>query len=302
MRWLVILLLVLFTTTLAMACEQQEEEAATPAPTVTPAPESTPAATLVPEVAAVVQALLASDQEALRGLVLYAETGCTTGPLQVGGPPECRPDEPDGTLVDVLVVLGCEGHNIRSDEIDEAFANLIARKPKLYGVYPVFPDYKAIFSVEGPEPGQTSGIALGIEDGEIMFIDFGCGGSPEQLALPLPTASPEPTGTITPSPAVSPTLPVPLEEGAPIAEAGLYLVETATGRLWHLEGSAAWSPDGKRLARWTCCPEQGGGLDVVELPDGPAARILDRGIDTAAWSPDGTQIAFSQLGEGPEGV
>jgi len=291
MRWLAILPLVLFTTILAIACEPEEEEAATLAPTVTPAPDSTAAAALAPEVAAVVQAVLAGDQEALGGLVLYAETGCTTGPLQIGGPPACRPDEPDGTLVDVLLVLGCEGHNIRSDDIHEAFANLIARKPKLYGVYPVFPDYKAIFSVEGPEPGRVSGMALGIEDGEIMFIDFGCGESAEQMALPLPTASPEPTGTMTPSPAVTPTLPVALEEGAPVTEAGLHLVETATGRRWHLEGSAAWSPDGKSLARWNCCLGQGG-LDVIDVPAGPAVRIFNGDVSGAAWSPDGTKIAY----------
>jgi Tol biopolymer transport system component len=120
------------------------------------------------------------------------------------------------------------------------------------------------------------------------------------------SAAPAPLRTATPTPAVtqapSPAQPVALEERASVAEAGLYLVETATGKLWHVEGSAAWAPDGKSLARWICCPEQGGGLDVIEVPDGPAMRILDRGIDTVAWSPDGTQIAFSQWGEGPEGV
>lgn len=145
----------------------------------------------------------------------------------------------------------------------------------------------------------------------VVGLAVACNGGGENVQTAIPQSSPSGTPasmpTTTPSRAVTqaapgPTQPVALEEGAPIAEAGLYLVETATGRLWHLEGSAAWSPDGKRLVRWTCCPEQGGGLDVIELPDGPAARILDRGIDTAAWSPDGTQIAFSQWGEGPEGV
>jgi TolB protein len=137
-----------------------------------------------------------------------------------------------------------------------------------------------------------------------------CNGVEEDLGTtapgPSPSGTPAAMRTTTPTPAVvetplSPAQPVPLEE-ATVTDAGLHLVETTTGRLWHLEGSAVWSPDGKRLVRWTCCPEQGGGLDVIEVPGGPAVRVFDGGVDTAAWSPNGTQIAFSQWGEGPEGV
>jgi len=145
----------------------------------------------------------------------------------------------------------------------------------------------------------------------VMGLLVACtgGGEPSRTATlaPSPSGTPAALGLTTPSLPVTqaptgPAEPVPLEEGARVTEVGLHLVETATGRLWRLEGSGAWSPDGKRLARWTCCPEQGGGLDVIELPGGPAVRIFDGGVDTAAWSPDGTQIAFSQWGEGPEGV
>lgn len=112
--------------------------------------------------------------------------------------------------------------------------------------------------------------------------------------------------TITPIPAVtqaplSPAQPVPLEDGASVTEVGVYLVEVATGRLWHLEGSAAWSPDGKRLARWNCCGEQGG-LDIIDVPGGPAVRIFSGDIAVAALSPDGARIAFSRYADGPKGL
>ncbi len=160
-----------------------------------------PRPTGVPEVNAVVQAVLSGDQEALRGFVRYAPVACTTGPLEIGGPPECRPGEPDGTVVDALRVASCEGHYARRDGIEQALGYLVAGKPKLYRVYQSSPstwlpgDYTAVFSVEGPESGQVFGKALIIDGGEITSIDFGCGESPEHLARDL---EPSPTPTATP--------------------------------------------------------------------------------------------------------
>ncbi len=154
----------------------------------------------VPEVDAVVQAVLSGDQEALRGFVRYAPVACSTK-SEIGVEP-CRPGEPDGTVVDALRAAQCEGHYIRPDGIDQALGYLLAGKPKLHGVYQGSPstwlpgDYTAVFSVEGPEPGQVLGMALLIDDGEIVSIDFGCGTSPEQIAKPLgQQASPTPVAT-----------------------------------------------------------------------------------------------------------
>jgi hypothetical protein len=147
----------------------------------------------VPEVDAVVQAVLSDDQEALRGFVRYTPVACSTTP-QIGGE-LCRPGEPDGALVDALPAAQCEGHYIRADGIDQALASLLAGEPELYGVYQVSPgtwrsgDYTAVFSAEGPE--QVFGLELVMDDGEIVLINFGCGQSPEQLGQRLgPTPVP----------------------------------------------------------------------------------------------------------------
>jgi len=158
------------------------------------------AATGVPEVDAVVQAVLSGDEGALRGFVRYTPVACSTN-AGIGVEP-CRPGEPDGTLVDALQAAQCEGHYIRPDGIDQALGYLLAGKPKLYGVYQASPstfligDHTAVFSVEWPEPGQVFGMELLIDDGGIVWIDFGCGQSPEQLGQELEQrASPTPGAT-----------------------------------------------------------------------------------------------------------
>jgi len=162
-----------------------------------------PRRTGVSQVDPVVQAVVSRDQEALRGFVRYAPVACSTK-SEIGVEP-CRPGEPDGTLVDALQAAQCEGHYIRPDGIDQALAYLLAGNPKLYGVYQGSPstwlpgDYTAVFSVEGPEPGQIFGTELIIDDdGGIVSIDFGCGTSPGQMAEYLEQqASPTPAATST---------------------------------------------------------------------------------------------------------
>jgi Tol biopolymer transport system component len=130
-------------------------------------------------------------------------------------------------------------------------------------------------------------------------------GTPQPSPVATPAASITPQPTATPTAAAAPTStpaaaqtppgpqqPVALEEGATVTEMGAYLVETATGRLWRLGGAGVWSPDGKTLASVGCCGGQGG-LDLIEIPAGPAVRIFTGKVNTLTWSPDGAQIAFS---------
>ncbi len=134
----------------------------------------------------------------------------------------------------------------------------------------------------------------------IVVIGVACNGTGERPR----TATPAATGVMTPTPALAqaplgPAQPVALEEGAGITEAGFYLVEVGTGRVWRLgDQGGDWSPDGKTLLSSPCCAGNGG-LDVIDAPAGPAARIFNGDVATAAWSPDGARIAFSRMGTYP---
>jgi WD40 repeat protein len=139
----------------------------------------------------------------------------------------------------------------------------------------------------------------------IALLAFACNGGGEALRTATPgpspsaTATPAPTARPSPTVTLSPVQPVPLEEGAPITEEGSYLAEVATGRLWRLGG--LWSPDGKTLLSTGCCIGQGG-LDLIDVPAGPAKRIFSGDIASAAWSPDGSEILFSRYQDGPKGL
>jgi Tol biopolymer transport system component len=120
--------------------------------------------------------------------------------------------------------------------------------------------------------------------------------SPSATATPAATATPQATAIASPVPTQTPVegvQPVLLEEGAHITEAGTYLAEVATGRIWWLgDRGGVWSPDGKTLASWGCCIGQGE-LEVIDVPAGTAVHLVDGDMADAAWSADGSQIYFS---------
>jgi RTX calcium-binding nonapeptide repeat (4 copies)/WD40-like Beta Propeller Repeat len=55
------------------------------------------------------------------------------------------------------------------------------------------------------------------------------------------------------------------------------------------EGSAAWSPDGTRLA----FARYGGGISIADASSRHPIRVTARGLQPA-WSPDGSQLVFTQ--------
>lgn len=79
-----------------------------------PMPSATGGA-LPPVVNAVIEAVAANDVDALRGLLHFSSLPCTTQE-GLGGPPKCLDGEPAGASVEVLPILGPEGHFLRRTE------------------------------------------------------------------------------------------------------------------------------------------------------------------------------------------
>jgi len=134
----------------------------------------------IPYVDAVVEAGLSGDPQALRDLIHPGDFPCTTRE-GLGGPPKCLPDEPDGTLVRSLPVIGSEGWHVRQSDIDrwEGLGDA-----DLFGVYrtgsdtfsdELYPagEFAVVFTLLDPDGTVTLQV---MEDG-IVRIDHGFGPS-----------------------------------------------------------------------------------------------------------------------------
>ena len=96
----------------------------------------------------------------------------------LGGPPECLPEEPEGTLVKVFPVSSGEGFYVRSDQIRET---LDFEVRGLFAVYRVPVDayesegwpageYGVVFTSE--EGGHPHVITVIVDQGKIVRLDF----------------------------------------------------------------------------------------------------------------------------------
>lgn len=187
----------LLTTVLALlvfnACDDEggggDDTTATVVATTTPASTATPAATPptsigIPEVDAVIDAVLSGDTAALRDLIRFSPVPCRTT-SDVGGPPPCRPGEADGTEVDVLPIGTCEGEYRRQDDID-SMLELLDDMSGLFAVYHGAPesrppgDYALVFA--RAFEGEELGVELTVDDGDVVYLKFACGETPAQLA------------------------------------------------------------------------------------------------------------------------
>ncbi|UCH61092.1 MAG: SH3 domain-containing protein [Anaerolineales bacterium] len=130
----------------------------------------------------IIETVLAGDMNALRQRIKYTTLGCTQE-MALGGPPNCREGEPEGTLVDVLPFLGPEGHFLRRDEIYKWRGIDVAG---LYAVYRVsdeayspkeYPagEYGIVFRTKSPQDIVT----LRVENGRILRVDSLFGTPPE---------------------------------------------------------------------------------------------------------------------------
>lgn len=94
----------------------EQATAPEPQPTLAETYHSLDTRTGIAEIDTVLAAVESGDAQELRNLFHYTTTACMTVNA-LGGPPPCREGEAEGTLVEVLPILGPEGSYLWKDEI-----------------------------------------------------------------------------------------------------------------------------------------------------------------------------------------
>lgn len=108
-----------------------------------------------------------------------------------GSPPACPPGQPDGTPVEVLPVVTCEGELRPRQHVRASLEVLTTASPRLAGIYRVPPGYlphapgehMAVFSRQDRVSG-TLGAGLLVNGGGIVALVYGCQADPTQIAPP----------------------------------------------------------------------------------------------------------------------
>ena len=257
-----------------------------------------------------IEAVLGGDVDAVVAQVRLTTFECWT-PTAIGGPPSCAPGEPDGTLVEALPRLHCEGGYAR-EPVDRSVQAWLAGPGtlKLYAVTEgSFADwdvrYAAVFVFETTGQGRIAWIG---PQGGITALGWGCFDHPAGNWLRSPPAS---GGLVLP-----PTVPAPLEP-APTQPARSGRIAFTRGHfqiyVMNADGSGqtrptsnaaydsrpAWSPDGTQIAFQS---NRNGNHEIYVMNADGSGQIR---LTTAAaadrwpaWSPDGAQIAFGSSRDG----
>jgi len=190
--WLRVLALPLIAASLALsACGGGKEgQPETPVATVIPTARATPTErrTGIPELDAVIDAVLARDAARLASLVRYKSIPCVAV-RSVGGPPECPPGIAEGTAVDVLPITSCEGSYASPDSTTTVLQRVLEPDYSLYAVYraPSSPEwgvpaeYVIVFSVWAT-PAREEGRVISVSDGHLVGFWDGCAQTAETIA------------------------------------------------------------------------------------------------------------------------
>lgn len=138
----------------------------------------------IQDVDVIIDAILSNDIESRKELIHYTQVGCTTAD-GLGGPPKCEPGEVEGTLIEVLPILGSEGHHTRRAEIDKGISFSVEG---LYAVYLMpedvwhdesYPagDYGLVFVLTDNKFLLT----VHVKDGRIVRLDYDVGVTPAEV-------------------------------------------------------------------------------------------------------------------------
>jgi hypothetical protein len=135
----------------------------------------------VEDIDRIIDLVLGVDDNAIMDALNFTLAGCThTDGL--GGPPKCKGGEYEGTQVEVLPIIGPEGHFFRKDEIDDW------RGIGVVGLYAAYEVSEDAFSDENYPAGEFAVmfiesdhqfLVLQIENGGVVRIDYVFGNDPE---------------------------------------------------------------------------------------------------------------------------
>jgi hypothetical protein len=140
----------------------------------------------IEELDRVIDSIMSQDLSCRLELVRFTNSGCTTSD-GLGGPPKCKSDEADGTMVEAFPVSSGEGHHVRPDNIQATFDFTVRGLFAIYVVpedayradYWPAGDYGLVFTTE--EGGFLHTVTVLAEEGQIVRLDFGFGWPPFEM-------------------------------------------------------------------------------------------------------------------------
>ena len=139
-----------------------------------PTPRPTPRLTGIAEIDAIVDAVESGERDRVLAFLRFTQFPCepsTSDSARIF----CRPDEREGTLVDVIPLSVCGELLVRRDNFGPYLAVDLV-DPLLYGVYRAPPgfeppaEYVAVFSK--PRPERRQGLAVAVDQGQIVKVFF----------------------------------------------------------------------------------------------------------------------------------
>jgi len=117
----------------------------------------------IADVDEVLAAVESGDVQALRALVRFTKVGCTKAE-GMGGPPKCQAGEAEGTLVNVLPLLGPEGSFIHEAELSNF------QPMDMTGIFAMYSVSASAYAEEAYPAGEYAVMFTTIEDQ--IFIVF----------------------------------------------------------------------------------------------------------------------------------
>lgn len=159
---------------------------------IEPAGQSNSNDALREELAPIMKAILTGNVTSRLAILDYRSTPCANIDA-LGGPPRCPEGMPEGTVVDVLPILGPEGVQATADDMQEIMNNLHVKG--LYAVYrvtpgpvvdPLYPtgDYAMLFDRDMNDLPMP--LVLQVRDGHVVRMDFPVGIPPEDMLGEVP--------------------------------------------------------------------------------------------------------------------